>query len=298
MGMRAWRVALAPVAMVALVAPAGCGSDDDGGSPGPPSAARVVSARVYQGGQWVVNGETPATIGAALAKLRPTYVGSLLRFQAGEEVAAREIRAWNSIREAVRRSSPDAKFSVELNGLEYETPGDVTEMMGKVRDAVDLDGWLFDFYTPAAKRRPEVMEAAVQDAHDNGEFLGGNAFGISKDPPIPDGTDYVAVQDTDFRIDLDAVRVLARRAPVFFHLNNAPEIAASGGCRFINDLDDAERRAYVSLRARQQRSYDFRFAYPVFFPECEGKGEGVYAYNAVKDPPIMRTIASLLDRYD
>ena len=56
------------------------------------------------------------------------------------------------------------------------------------------------------------------------------------------------------------------------------------------------------MRARQQAANSFRFAYPVFFPECErnrGKRNAtVFTYNAPRDAPMMDTIAQLMDTYD
>jgi hypothetical protein len=206
------------------------------------------------------------------------------------------------VRDAVIAADPDAKFSIELNGLEYPTAKKIKAMMAKVRERFNPDGWLFDFYTPAAARMPKAMAAAVNYAHANNEFLGGNAFGIDKHPKIPAGTDYLAVQDDDFHIDLKAVKALAKRTTVFFHLANSPAFANSVGCVWIEKYSSDNRTAYINRRARQQATYDFRFAYPAFFPECQRKRSTpdpvVFAYNAVRDRPVFDAIGSLLDRYD
>lgn len=286
------------VALIALAAPAGAGAQaivpvPDGG--------RIAFARMYQDEQFTAKRESPASIGAALASLRPTYVSTLLRYSAGEKVRPRQIRAWNTVVEAVRAANPTAQFSVELNALEYPTAAKVRRMMDRVRTAVDNDGWLFDFYTPAARRKPKVMAAAVAYAHANGEFLGGNAFGIARNPRIPAGTDYIAVQDFDFQINLAAVRKLAQRVRVFFHLGNSPNLADSDGCQFIEDYTTAKRVAYLRKRAAGQAANNYRFAYPVFFPECErNRGQRnatIFTYNATRDGPMMGTIGQLMDQY-
>ena len=170
--------------------------------------------------------------------------------------------------------------------------------MAKVRGRIEPDGWVFDFYSRAAARRQAVMNAAVADAKRHGETVGGNVFGIARDPRIPRGTDYVVVQGTDFRIDLKAVRRLAGRFPVYLQVGNDPRRPDSDGCRFMRELSTKERVAYVAQRARQQAKYHYRFAYPVFFPACvreaaasPGRG-GVVAYNATRDGPMMRRIRS------
>jgi hypothetical protein len=283
-----------------------CGSDSssggDGVSPGAPDGSRAAAVRIYQGGKWTAPGETPETVGAALAKLKPTYVGSLVRLKEGEAITDQEVSDNETVQNAVLAASPDAKFSIELNAVEYKTADDIEQMMDTVRERFHPDGWFFDFYTTAAAKNEDVMEAAVENAHENGEFLGGNAFGISNHPTIPPGTDFIAVQDTDFKIDMDAVRELAKRVPVGFHLANAPQLFDSDGCVFIQKYSTDARSTYIKMRAGQQKANHFDFAYPVLFPECERKTHssdpGVYVYNAGKDSPVLDEIGELMDRYD
>ena len=267
----------------------------------PPNGARVAIARMYQDGQFTAKHESPASIGAGLAALKPTYVPTLLRFRAGQKVRRREITAWNTVVAAVRAADPTAQFSVELNAFQYRNAAKLRRMMARVRAAIDPDGWLFDFYTPAARKKPKVMAAAVAYGHANGEFVGGNAFGIARHPSIPEDTDYIAVQDTDFHINLAAVRRLAQRTTVFFHLGNSPNLNYSDGCKFIEDYSTAKRIAYVRMRAAQQEANHFRFAYPVLFPECErdrGHPEAtIFTYNAFRDGAMVDTIGGLLDQY-
>jgi hypothetical protein len=292
------------VAALVLLTTAGCGSGDDGTTedaqtPGPPKQTRIVSARVYQHGTWVVPGETPDTVGKAIASLKPTLVSGLIRFEPGEAVKDHEVDAWNTIRERVLRVSPDAHFGVELNALAYTSPGQVAAQMSEIRSKLEPSGWFFDFYTPAYKRRPDVVEAAVKSAHENGEWVGGNAFGLGQDPKVPPGSDYLAVQDIDFALNLSRVRELAKKIPVAVHLGNNPGHPNSTGCLFIDKLDTAKREAYVRMRAGQQQANDFRFAYPVLFPECDfNPPKGLISFNAIKDGSMLPTIKQLLDRYD
>jgi hypothetical protein len=285
---------------IILLAIAGCGDADDATSPGPPARTRIVAARVYQHGTWVVPGETPDTVGKALASLKPTLVSGLIRFEPTEEVKDHEVDAWNTIRARVLAAVPGAHFGVELNALSYKTPEQVEEQMSEIRSKLDNNGWFFDFFTSGYKQRPEVVEAAIKSAHENGEWVGGNVFGLSHDPPIPPGSDYLAAQDSgDFRLDLAAVAKLAKRVPVAVHVGNSPGDQTSSGCRFIRQLKTAERETYVTMRARQQKANDFRFAYPVAFPECDFQPpKGLISFNAIKDGSMLPTIERLLDRYD
>jgi hypothetical protein len=225
-----------------------------------------------------------------------------MRYRAGERIPAKEVDAWNTIRAAVSAASPQAQFSIELNALQYPTVKSLNSMMARVRSRFDNEGWLFDFYTTQSARNPKVMAAAVTNAHSNGEWIGGNAFGINKRPKFPAGTDFLEVQDFGFRINLDAVRALAARVPVHFHLGNSPGFPSSDGCVFINGLSTLGRRNYVTKRAGQQAEYGFRFGYPVFFPECirnrNTPRSRIFTYNAPDDAPMMQTIGALMDQYD
>ena len=290
----------APLALVlgALVAAAPAPAQ----GPGPPDSARMVSVRMWQYGQFTAERETPESIGSALASLRPTFASALLRYDKTEKVTARQVRDWNTVVAAVRAANPDVKFDVELDGLQYRSVGQVLRRMREIRSKVDLDGWLIDFYTTAAREHPDVWKAAIESAHANGEFLGGNAFGITKNPAVPKGTDYEAVQDSDMKVNLPATRELARRVTTFMHLGNDPYRQDSDGCTFIEKFTTGQRLAYVRKRAGQQAKYDFRFEYPVFFPECarnrDRQTPTVFTYNAPRDAPMMPTIGSLLDRYE
>ena len=295
---------IATVAALVLLTAAGCGGGDDSTTdttqtPGPPERTRIVSARVYQHGTWVVPGETPDTVGQALASLKPSLVSGLIRFEPGESVKDHEVDAWNTIRQRVLHASPGAHFGIELNALSYTSADQVSEQMAEIRSKLDPSGWFFDFYTPAYKRRPDVVEAAIKSAHENGEWVGGNAFGLGQDPKVPPGSDYLAVQDIDFALNLSRVRALAKEIPVAVHLGNNPGHPNSSGCLFINKLDTDKREAYVRMRAGQQKANDFRFAYPVLFPEGTYKPpKGLISFNAIKDGSMMPTIKQLLDRYD
>ena len=290
----------------ALPASSGVGDTEDGpsGRPHLAGGSRIAAVRVFQGGVLTVRRETPESIAHELARLRPTLVTAPLRYHVGDPITAREVSAWQTIRRAVRARSPRARFLVSLNALNYGRARRVESMMAKVRARIEPDGWVFDFYTRAAARRRAVMKAAVADARRHGETIGGNVFGLARQPRIPGGTDYVVVQGSDFRVDLPAVRRLARRFPVYLQVGNDPRRPDSDGCRFMRELTAKERLAYVAQRARQQSRYHYRLAYPVFSPSCvraaaasSGRG-GVVAYNATRDRKMVRTIKRLMARYD
>ena len=296
--------ALILAAALAISSGVGGAGGPEHGRPQLTGGDRIAAVRVFQSGVLAVRRETPESIAATLARLRPTLVTAPLRYRVGDRIRPRQVKAWDTIRRAVLDVSPRARFLVSLNALNYGRPHRVEEMMAKVRKHIRLDGWVFDFYTRAAERRRAVMKAAVADAKRHGETVGGNVFGIARDPSIPRGTDYVVVQGKGLRIRLKAVRRLARRFPVYVQVGNDPRRPDSDGCRFMHELTPAERVAYVSRRARQQEKFHFRFAYPVFFPACvreaavsPGRG-GVVTYNATRDGTMIRAIRRLMGRYD
>jgi hypothetical protein len=287
-------------ALAVGTAPAATGS----GTPKafPAQLDRVAFARVYQDGTWTLRGEDPASVGQALASLNPSWVVTLVRLKKNDPVPAKVVQAWNTITSLVRAASPDAQFDVELNAMQYRKPSQAVRMMAAVRAKLDVDGWTLDFYTPAYRKYPNAVEAAIANAHTNGEWIGGNAFRLQNTPRVPPNSDFIAVQDFGFQLDLQAVKELAQEAPVLYHLNNTPAVPTSDGCRFVEKFTTARRQAWISQRASQQAAYDFRVGYPVFFPECErGTNRNnpiLYAYNATQDPPMMQTIGNLLDQYD
>jgi len=270
--------------------------------PAPPQTTRIAGVRVYQSGQWTVPGENASSVGKALASLKPTWVGDLIRYPKRLGPTGKEIRAWTTITDLVKAASPQAEFGIELNALQYQTASEIQRKMSQIRTRIDTDGWMMDFYTSAYKRSPEVVEAAIADAHDNGEWLGGNAFGLSSNPKVPPGSDFMAVQDFNFKIDLPAVRRLAKQVPVVYHLGNNPQAAKSDGCEWINDLDTKKRIAFLNHRAGQQKTYDFHVSYPVLFPGCERrpkdpKDPDLVYYNAIRDKPMLPTITRLMNRF-
>ncbi len=268
----------------------------------PQQLERITSVRVYQAGQWTVPGENASSVGQALASLKPTWLSSLLRYPKGISPTGAEVRAWNTITAIVRAASPEAEFGIELNSLEYRKASQVERMMSKIRARFDNDGWMFDFYTPGYRKYPAVVEAAIASAHDNGEWVGGNAFGIKANPKVPPGSDFIAVQDFDFQIDMKAVRRLAQQVPVAYHIGNDPTLPNSDGCKWINEYTTAKRAAFLKHRASQQATYNFHMAYPVLFPECHrnpnNANTDIVTYNAIRDASMMETIGGLLNEND
>ena len=266
--------------------------------------SRIISVRVYHTRIPTVRNSNSRRIAASLASLHPSWVSGLIRYARGQHPNHAEVRAWRKITQVVRAASPEAQFDVTLNARHYHTGDQLTRMMGRVRSELHNDGWFFDFYSPAYRRHPRMIRAAIASAHANGEWIGGNVFGLSNRPPVlPMRSDFLAVQDFRLKLDLPAVQELSTQLPIVYHLNNDPDRPRGGGCRFIERFSNARRRALIRHRAAQQARYGFRVSYPALFPECirerrHGSGSFLYSYNAFRDPPMAKAIRRLLDRYD
>ena len=298
------------LALVTFASLSSVGAGSGGGPviPGPETfsqaLSRIVSARVHHTRLSTVRNSNARRVGRSLASLQPSWVSGVIRYAKGQHPKPREVRAWRNITRIVRTTSPQAGFDVTLNAKQYRDGDEILRMMARVRKELDNDGWFFDFFSSAYRKRPRMIRAAIASAHANGEWIGGNVFGLAKRRPLPLRADFLSVQDFGLTLNRPAVRRLARKVPVVYHLHNDPERARGGGCRFIESYSTARRRALIVHRAKQQTHFGFRVSYPALFPECLRKRRGLrdsyflYSYNAFRDPPMAATIRRLLEHYD
>lgn len=304
--MRSLLVVVAVVTF-ACSAAAGRGDGPPSPSPSPPTfsqqLSRIVSARVHHTRISTVRNSNARRVGRSLASLQPTWVSGLMRYAKGQHPNHAETRAWRNITRIVRTTSPQARFDVTLNAKQYRNGDELMRMMSRIRADLHNDGWFFDFLSKAYRKRPRMIRAAIEWAHSHGESIGGNVFGLSRKRAMPLRMDFLSVQDFRLKLNLPAVRRLASRVPVVYHLHNDPDNLRGGGCRFIERFSTARRRALVRHRAAQQARYGFRVSYPALFPECIRRRPGsqstfLFSYNAFRDPPMAATIRRLLDSYD
>jgi hypothetical protein len=305
--MRALLAGMAAVAVVLVIRPSADAVERPSVLPPvaafPPAQSRIISVRVWHTRIATVPNTNARRLGRSLAGLRPTWVTGLLRYARDQYPHRGEVRAWHQIRRIIRTSSPQAQFDVVLNAMQYRTPRAIRTMMRRLRAKLSNDGWFFDFYSQAYRKHPRMIRAAINSAHGHGEWIGGNVFGIAQHRPLPHHSDFFSVQDAGIHLNLKAVRKLARRRPVMYHLQNDPDKPHSAGCRFIRKFSDKRRRAMIRGRARQQVGHGFRMSYPVLFPECLRRGPKGHrtflrSYNAFRHPKVAREIGHLLDRYD
>src|SRR5688572_9735514 len=281
---------------VAWIPAASSGDHPDPIIPGPATfpqkMQRIVAARVLHTRLSVVRNTNARRIGRSLAGLRPTWVSGMIRYARGQHPKKDEVRAWREITGIVRATNPAVGFDVTLNAKQYRNGQEIQRMMHRVRKKLNNDGWFFDFYSRAYRKRPRMIRAAIANAHAHGEWIGGNIFGIErKGRPLPMRSDFLAVQDFRLRLNLRAVARFNGRVPLLYHIENDPDRPLSGGCQFIKEMSTAKRTALVRRRARQQARYGFRFQYPVLLPQCLRHRRDrtfLQAYNAFRDPPMAR----------
>jgi hypothetical protein len=300
-------IAALAAAAIALFTAAGPAGEPPAPPPPKPAAfseqlSRIVSARVLHTRIPTVRKSNSRRIGNWLASLRPTWVTGLLRYRKGQHPNGREIRAWQNITRIVRLGNPEAQFDVALNIDQYKNADQIRLMMDRIRARLGNDGWFLDFMSTYHRKHPGVVRSAIDYAHANGEWIGGNVFGIRHRRGIPYRADYLAVQDHGLRLNLPAVRKLAAKLPVVYHLHNHPDRPRGGGCRFIEHLSARKRRKHVRQRAAQQVRFGFRVSYPALFPACRRERAHrdmgfLYSYNAFRDRRMAKTIRALLDRY-
>jgi hypothetical protein len=311
------RLALAGTIACALIAG---GASGDGDPPSKASAAgaptpttprfgaalpRIVSARVWHTRLSTVRNSNARRVGRSIASLHPTWVTGLLRYRRNQYPNRKEAHTWREIRRIVHTDSPAAQFDVVLNALQYRTPAAVTKTMRRIRHKLGNEGWFFDFFSSAFRKHPKMVRAAIASAHRHGEWIGGNAFGIGgRTPKLPARADFLSVQDNNaFRLNLKAVKRLTRKHLVTYHVHSDPNKQRGGSCRFIERLTSQERRRLVKRRAAQAARRGFHMSYPALYPLCmrarpNGPGSLLYSYNAFRDPPVIRAIRRLLNRYD
>ncbi|MHB8567563.1 MAG: hypothetical protein ACYC7D_13865 [Nitrososphaerales archaeon] len=254
---------------------------------------RIVLGRMYQQGSWVLPGETPTSVGQAIAKLDPTYVSGLIRLASTDTLSAQQIADYNTVRNIVLQTSPNAKFDVVLNANQYSSSQQIVSQMQAINSKIHVDIWFFDFFNVGYKSSPDTIEAAISYAHGQGQLISGNDFGDQ----VPPGSDFATITDNNFVLDLSQISSIKSTygIPVVVHLNNNPQNGPSTeSCVFITDYSTAQRQSYVTQLAQGQASGGYLFMYDVFFPQCP---VGT-AYDATQDGSMYQTIQNLMSTYN
>jgi hypothetical protein len=250
--------------------------------------------RVYQDNVWTLPKENATTVGMALRKLDPTYVSGLIRLSSSSSLSSDQISAYNTIRSLVLKVDPRAKFDLVLNALQYKTANDVTEQMRSIDSKIHIDAWFFDMYSNGYKLHPSMIEGAISYAHSHHQYIGGNVFGSVAAP----GSDFVAVDDSNFNFNLKEIDALIKNypnLPILAHLSNNPQNGrGSESCRFMNDLNEPQRAEVLTDQASGQSANGYEYMYGVYFPQCPIS----VSYDSSKDGAMFHTIQNLMAKYN
>ena len=271
---------------------------------------RIVMARMYQD-TWTLPGETPETVGKALASLKPSTVAGLIRLGSSDDTAdstqqgpsgaviskvlsAEQVAAFNMVRKEVRAVNPECRFDFVLDAKSYSTPDAILTQMKDINVKVRPDLWFFDSLTSAYKANPAPIDAAIAYAHSQGQAVGGDCYSAQ----LPSGMDYAVVEAMGFKFDVDHIRKIrdTYRIPVIAHLNN---LASNQGKdeepkQFIQTLTPEKRAAVIAHLASGQTAGQYALMYPVFFPEYPRH----QSYNATKDGAILDTFRATMDQFN
>jgi hypothetical protein len=258
---------------------------------------RVVVARVYQGSNWTLSGQTPTTVGRAIAGLNPTYVQGLFYLGSKFNLTQQQVSAYETIREIVLQSSPTARFDVELDALQYNTTAQVVSKMRTINSQLHPDIWFFDYYQPGYLKSPTTIGAAVAFAHSQGQYVGGNVGAGANKTTAPLGSDFLSLGDNNFTLSLSQISSLrmAYGVPILVHLNSNPQFGpTTESCVFIDQWTEGQRASYVTTLASGQGQGGYVYMYNVFYPECPAR----VAYDSLTDGSMYSTLSLLVLRYN
>ncbi|WP_373058716.1 hypothetical protein [Gemmatimonas sp.] len=154
-----------------------------------PVFARAIIAPMYLDGRWLVPPDSATSVGAFLASLSPTLVSGLFSFAPEEAPTETHRRVLNTVRQAVRERVPDARFDVYLDALAYPSGPSVVEHMRTITEQLEPDLWLFTRWDRADRENFAVVASASNQAHANGQAIGGTTESLE----IPTDSDFGVV---------------------------------------------------------------------------------------------------------
>ena len=265
---------------------------------------RVVVSKMYQQQRWIDGSETAATIGDALAMLKPTLVSELIRLSAGVSFTPQMIQNYNTVRSIVLQSDPGCEFDIALNMDDYGNASSVTSEMAYINSQITVEGFMFDFMGPAYSANPAPTLAAIQYAHSHNQFITGHIWGANSVPP---GIDYIST-DTDGGLQLRTTLLQNFESeypslPVNVEINQNPQNNGTSSylngwaeaCYYKYMLSDQQKLSYLTSLAQNQTTYHYHFEYPLEFPTC-----GTFsAYDPLADGSAMvSNILNIMNQYN
>ena len=265
-------------------APPGPGRPDGGGGRALPAAARfdrVIHACLYRDKRWLLPEQREYPAGQALASLAPTFVTGAMSVTANTAPDRQTIINWSGLRRAVRNQAGDTAFDIVLDLRQYARPGELVTQMARTASLLDAEAWTLMGASDVARRRPELLAAAINEARRQDRKVGAYLDGSS----VPQaGLDYIL-------LSYEHGGKLPTRRAGSGGKGGPPVIVVAGsfhgppGSGFARGITPAERRLMVMRAAKAQKN-GLIFAYPVFGPMA-GPDQ---AYNALRDEFMIDTV--------
>ena len=264
------------------ISPGGAAGAKTGAAPvATPRLDRTIHACLYRDNRWLLPEQPEYPVGQALASLAPTFVTGAMRVTADATPDRQTAINWAGLRRAVRGRTNDTAFDIVLDLRQYDRPNALAAHMAAVAALLDAEAWTLLGCAEAARRRPELLRAAIDEAHRQGRAVGA----LTEDGRAPAaGLEYLLVPyEHGGRLPVRRVAGSGKAGP--------PVIVVAGsaqgppGSGFAREITPAQRRIMVMRAAKAQKNGLF-LAYPVFGPMA-GPDQ---AYNSLRDEFMFDTV--------
>ena len=258
---------------------------------------RPVIARVYSFNQWTLQEENVTTVGGAIASLKPSFVSGLIRLEYDNlTISPRMAQDYDTIREIVLNSSPDAEFDIWLRANQYNSSSSLIAAMQSVLSRnISFDAFSFDSLYSLS---PAEQAAVLSTAHAAGKLVGGDWAGST----VPAVTfDYLMTTDTMLKISSSAVaQIESLGAPVMLQINNgATPVDVNNETEHYdwNFVWSDEQKSAFLIQAAENQSVDgYYFMYPVFWPG--GSVTPPTYWDSLRDDSMLALMQTLIQQYN
>lgn len=252
---------------------------------------RTVMARVFNKNFWTLQELDAQKVGETLAKLKPSYVSNLIHLDNETPLSEKHIQAFQNIQNTIKAQNPDCKFDFVLNPRQYRRSEEVIAKMKEISSKIQVDIWFLDYYTAQFKGEGNVLDGIMAFARSQNQLVGAN----SDDKSVIKNVDFIVYHDGQGlemkqKAEIEQLRKDFEK-PILVQVNNDTDRTDSDNIHtFIKKWDKTKRELYIKRLARNQMTWKFRLAYPVFFPVYLGKD----AYNATKDGNLLEVYLELM----